>query len=139
MQHLHCVPAAFVTKTLPLPRVPAAFVAQTLPLPRVPAAFVAKKAAFALADCPSVVSFKVGGQDVPAPASPELQVRLFKSTSFSCHVLMPTPLVFQKEAGIVLQALAWAQFPYGCDHVLEQAGYKITQGFDAVVLVKTSP
>ncbi len=28
---------------------------------------------------------------------------------------------------------SWARFPLGCDHILHEAGYKLTQGFDAVL------
>eukprot|EP01062_Namystynia_karyoxenos_P077850 TRINITY_DN7927_c0_g2_i1.p1 TRINITY_DN7927_c0_g2~~TRINITY_DN7927_c0_g2_i1.p1 ORF type:complete len:472 (+),score=162.45 TRINITY_DN7927_c0_g2_i1:68-1417(+) len=31
-------------------------------------------------------------------------------------------------------AHSWARFPFGCDHVLRGAGYRLTKGFDAVVL-----
>ena len=32
-----------------------------------------------------------------------------------------------------LAGFAWKQFPYGTAHVLSKNGYKLTQGFDAVL------
>ena len=51
-----------------------------------------------------VVSFTVGGGNVPAPQSPEVK------------------------------ALAWAQFPFGVDHVMHENGLSQTAGYDAVLI-----
>ena len=51
-----------------------------------------------------VVSFTVGGGDVPAPVSPEVA------------------------------ALDWAQFPFGVDHVMHVNGLTQTKGYDAVLI-----